>query len=81
MSAPLAQLVEVVEAQAEEGRSEEGVEEGQHPRVQHPHHGQLQVIGRWPDTVKHNFLLFCSFFGGISSVFLQTKFTQRLCIN
>ena len=33
--------VEVVEAQTEEGSSEEGVEEGQHPRVQCLHHGQL----------------------------------------
>ena len=46
--------VEVVEAHTEEGSSEEGVGEGQHPCVHRLQHGQLQAIGRRPGTVKHN---------------------------
>ena len=49
---PLAQPLEVVEVQTEEGSSEEGVIEGQHPRVHCPHHGQLQAVG--DDLVKLN---------------------------
>ena len=54
--------VEVVEAQTEEGSSEEAVGEGQHPCVQRPHRGQLQALGGRPDTVKHNYTRVRKFF-------------------